>query len=60
MYKSPMKLFSCKGDTAMKDFLVIFFASGLVIAVSMLCYKIWFDWIVGLDAPGWFKFMLIA
>lgn len=44
----------------MKDFLVIFFATVLVIAVSMLCYKIWFDWILGLDAPGWFKFMLIA
>ena len=44
----------------MKDFLVILFASVLILAVSMLCYKIWFDWIVWLDAPGWFKFMLIA
>lgn len=44
----------------MKDFLVILFASALILAVSMLCYKIWFDWVVGLDAPSWFKFMLLS
>lgn len=44
----------------MKNFLVIFLASVLIIAVSMLCYKIWFEWVAGLDAPGWFKFMLVT
>nr|DAE45819.1 MAG TPA: hypothetical protein [Caudoviricetes sp.] len=44
----------------MKDFLAIFLISALIIAVSVLCFKLWFDWVMGLSVPFWFKFMLLA
>lgn len=43
----------------MKDFLAIVLLSALFIAVGLLCVKLWFEFVMGLSAPLWFKFMLL-
>lgn len=44
----------------MKNLLAVILLSALFIAVGLLCAKLWFDWVMGVSAPLWFKFMLLA
>jgi len=43
----------------MKNFLAIVLLSALFIAVGLLCAKLWFEFVMGLPAPLWFKFALL-